>query len=488
MGNDLKKIYADFLEEKTRRQRRRKFYTYFPDAGPLRRELYPKHIEFFRAGAKYRERGFMAANRIGKTESAGGFELTCHLTGLYPEWWEGRRFDHPIDAWAAGKSNETTRNIIQFKLFGKVLGSGLTKRLAGTGVIPGDLVGKPSWRSGFQDLVDTVPIKHASGEWSQLALKSYEQGRGSFEGTEKHVIWLDEEPPEDVYGECLIRTMTTGGMIIATFTPLEGITPVVLSFLPNGKLPDGNAQVTPTKYLVTAGWDHVPHLTEDAKRELLAATPPYLRDARSKGIPQLGSGAIYPIAEEEITCDPFEIPFWWPRAYGMDVGWNCTAAVWGAWDRESDCVYLYSEYKKGEAEPVVHAHAINARGKWIPGVIDPASRGRGQGDGKRLLTQYQDYLNIDLADNAVEAGLFACWDRFSTGRLKIFKSLVQTLGEIRMYRRDEHGKVVKDNDHVMDAMRYLVMSGMRLAKTEPVDREEEDAKYADDGRSAVGGY
>lgn len=228
----------ELLEEAERRKSRRKIDSFFPDEGPLRRELYPKHLEFFAAGATYRERCFLAANRIGKSEGAGGYETALHLTGAYPDWWPGRRFTRPISAWAAGKTNETTRDIVQAKLVGAVTG-GAPKTVSGTGLIYGDCIGDLNWKQGVQDLLDTVMVKHVSGGWSRLGLKSYQQGRGAFEGTEQDVIWLDEEPPIDIYGECLIRTATTGGMVAITFTPLEGVTETVKSFLPNG-MPKGN--------------------------------------------------------------------------------------------------------------------------------------------------------------------------------------------------------------------------------------------------------
>lgn len=234
---NLRELQLERLQlqnEQIRRAKRKKLYTYYPDEGPLRRELYPKHMEFFRVGGIYRERCFMAANRIGKTEGAGGYETTLHLTGLYPDWWEGSIFDAPISAWAAGKTNETTRDIVQAKLFGKVQGSGANKRLSGTGLIPGDLIGDISWKQGVSDLVDKVEIKHVTGGTSILGLKSYQQGRGAFEGTEQDLIWLDEEPPLDIYSECLIRTATTDGLVYMTFTPLEGMTDTVLQFIPEG--------------------------------------------------------------------------------------------------------------------------------------------------------------------------------------------------------------------------------------------------------------
>jgi len=167
----------------------------------------------------------------------GGYETTVHLTGDYPDWWPGKRFYRPTDCWAAGKTNETTRDIIQAKLLGPVVYDGARKTTAGTGLIPGDRIGPMTWKGGVTNLVDTVRIRHKSGDWSLLGLKAYQQGRGSFEGTEKDLVWLDEEPPMDVYGECLIRTMTTGGLVMITFTPLEGINEVVMSFLPEEQRP-----------------------------------------------------------------------------------------------------------------------------------------------------------------------------------------------------------------------------------------------------------
>ena len=162
------------------------------------------------------------------------------------------------------------------------------------------------------------------------------------------------------------------------------------------------------------------------------------------------------------------VPGHWPRAYGLDVGWNRTAAVWGALDRDSDVLYLYSEHYVGEAEPSVHASAIQARGKWIRGAIDPASRGRTQTDGRQLLQMYTDLgLDLTMADNAVEAGIYRVWQRLTSGRLKAFESLQQWFAEFRLYRRDEKGKVVKERDHLMDATRHLEMEMLNIGKTEP---------------------
>ncbi len=434
----------------------------YPETGPLRRELYIPHQEYFRAGATYRERAMISGNRVGKTEGVGGYELTLHLTGQYPDWWEGKRFDRGIKAWAAGDTSQTVRDIIQYKLLGPV-----SER--GTGLIPGDLILDTKNKAGsVPDTVESIAVQHVSGDVSHLSLKSYDQKRKSFQGTEQDVIWLDEECSIGIYAECLLRTMTTDGLIMCTFTPLSGLSETVLSFMPAGKVPE---EFTETgKYVVTATWDDAPHLTERQKTELLASIPAYQRDARAKGVPQLGSGAIYPILEDEILVEPFEIPPSWPKAYALDVGWNRTAALWMAWDQQSDVIYLYSEHYQGKAEPVIHAEAVKARGAWIPGVIDPAARGRNQKDGTRLIDDYVGLgLSLTYAINAVESGLLAVWQRLSTGRLKVFKGLQNFLAEYRVYRRDDNGKIVKENDHLMDDMRYLISTGLSVAMTAPPD-------------------
>ena len=230
-------------------------------------------------------------------------------------------------------------------------------------------------------------------------------------------------------------------------------------------------EITPSKYLVTVGWQDTPHLTEQAKEELLRSTPPHLRDARSKGIPSQGAGAIYPISWEDVSCPPFQIPEYWPRCYGLDVGWNHrTAAVWLAWDRSVDIVYAYSEHSRSQAEPTVHAAAIKARGEWIPGAIDPAAEGRSQIDGRQLIEEYRNHgLDLTKADNSVEAGLLAVFDRLTTGRLKFFKTLQYTEAEYLNYHRDENGKIDKVDDDCMDAVRYAV-SKLQIARVRPAPK------------------
>ena len=443
------------LDAEAERRANYKVKSYFPDAGPYRRELYPKHVRFFAAGAHHRTRAFLAGNRVGKSE-AGAFETTLHVTGIYPEWWMGRRFDTPVNVCVAGDTAKTVRDILQEKLLGPPG--------ARAGMIPAHLIDRRSAKQGLADAVESLWVRHATGGVSVISFKSYDQRREAFQGTAQHLIWLDEEPPEDILTESILRTTKTsdfpGGMVMLTFTPLQGLTPLILSFLPGGNLTapvDGN--------VVFCDWSEVPHLSEQEKADLVTRIPAYQRDARTKGIPALGSGAIYPVPESDVRVKDFDKPKHWPRGFALDTGWDTTAAVWGAFDRETQVLYIYNVYTRGQAEPAIHAAAVRARGSWIPGVGDAAAINNA--DGRQFLEIYRQLgLDLTLADKAVEAGIQEVWEMLSAGRLKVFESCGPWFDEFRIYRRDDKGRIVKKHDHLMDCTRYLVRGRQRM-KVQP---------------------
>lgn len=155
-----------------------------------------------------------------------------------------------------------------------------------------------------------------------------------------------------------------------------------------------------------------------------------------------------------------------------------SSAIFLALNRDNDCLYVTSEHYRGEAEPVIHAEAIKARGKWLKGAIDPAARGRSQVDGRNLLDMYQELgLNLVEADNAVEAGIYQMTMRLTSGRLKVFKSCQKLLQEMRLYRRDEKGRVVKQDDHGCDALRYGIMEMHNILRTQPAEKKKESEEY-----------
>jgi phage terminase large subunit-like protein len=410
----------------------------------------------------------MMANQIGKS-TAGAYVTACHLTGLYPDWWEGHKFELPIYAWAAGVSNDTTRDILQTELFGLAE----DEEGWGSGMVPRHTAPQSNAtrrRGTTGNTYDSVLVTHhhpvtgkANGH-SRLGFKSYEMGEQKFYGRPVDWIWLDEQPPSNIYTQCITRTVATNGYVMMTFTPEDGMTPVVHQFMNDRQ---------PGQYLLQASWDDAPHLIDSVKEQLLAQYPPHERDLRSKGIPVFGSGLVFPVSEETLVIEPFDLPDHWPRIAGLDFGWDHpTACVWIAHDTDSDTYYLYDEYSKNKESVVVHAAALNARQRWIPVAWPKDGLQSDKGSGISLAEQYRgqnvemllDWARNPLAlgekgkgNNAIEPGIMDMFQRMETGRFKVFSHMVGWLQEFRSYHRKD-GKIVPMRDDLMSATRYACMA------------------------------
>ena len=241
-----------------------------------------------------------------------------------------------------------------------------------------------------------------------------------------------------------------------------------------------------SKYIDLIGWDDVPHLQppniSQAELDALEADMlPHQRSARRTGRPALGAGAIYPVDERDLLIKPFPIPEHYERGYAFDVGWKKTAALIAARDPETRCVYLTGEYYRGEQQPIIHAHGIRSMLPFdeLIGCIDPAAAGSNQKDGSNLMQEYCDLgLNLVKANNSVDAGLHAVLVLMQAGLLKVFDTLKNFITELRLYRRDEKGKIVKENDHLMDCLRYLIYTA-NLFMTQPQTRARRGVKYGE---------
>lgn len=489
----------ELLTELDRRKHYNKLDFAFPDEGPLSRDHYPGQIAFFAAGKDYKERAIVAGNRTGKTFAAM-YEVAVHATGLYPKWWTGYRFKHPVSIWCVGKSNESTKDILQLELIGSIVDKG-------SGLIPKDMLLSTTNRPGVPEAIQTARIRHFTDGIedgiSDIGFKSYEQGRDALQGTAINVVSIDEEPKDyGIYEELLTRTVKCRhcqdpkcrGRVIATFTPLFGVSQVVTQFLPAGQFPPNHVHPETKKWVCQLNLLDAPHMDQNTKDEFINGIAPWMRDARIRGIPQLGSGQIYRVPEADITVEPFPIPADWPRVYGLDVGWEKTAVVWMAQNPADNVWYIYSEHYVDRQEAPLHVEAIKSRGVWIPGVADPAAN-RSRDDGTTLFNQYVELgLNLRLARNTIEAGLSMVWQMMSCGQLKVFSSCRNWFMEFRMYHKDEHGKIPdRQPDHLMDATRYCVMSGLQIAITNPMLDEDdfEDnwfTRRPDAGASEVTGY
>ncbi|MGL4527896.1 MAG: terminase large subunit domain-containing protein [Aestuariivirga sp.] len=439
--------FLSLLEARDRLRRQNRLRSYRP---------YAKQLEFHNVTT--RERLLIAANQVGKT-LAGAAECAMHLTGEYPDWWKGHKFTRPITALAGSESYELTRDGVQRLL----IGPPANEDDWGTGYIPARTILARTRRAGVSNALDSVTIRHVSGSTSTLLFKAYEQGRGKWQANTVDYVWFDEEPPQDVYFEGITRTNATRGLIVLTFTPLNGMSDVVARYL----MQDSSDRAT-----VTMTIDDAEHYTVEDRARIIASYPAHELEARTKGIPSMGSGRVFPVTDESILCEPIEIPMHWPQIVGIDFGWDHPfAACRLAWDRNNDCIYVTAEYRQREASPIIHAASIKPWGAWLPVAWPHDGLQHDKGSGEQLAAQYKaqglamlpERATFQDGTNGVEAGVSEMLQRMQTGRWKVFRTCLAWMEECRLYHRD-NGKIVKERDDLISGSRYGMMM-LRHAKT-----------------------
>lgn len=422
---------------------------------------YPKQKEFHDMGAHKTERLLSAGNQLGKTY-AGAMEAAYHATGLYPHWWKGRRFKKANRGWVGGESAPVVRDTSQKLLLGDLTAG---QDQLGTGAIPADMVGTVTWSRGVAQGVDTVTVKHKTGGTSIIKFKSYEQQRQKWQGDTIDWVWFDEEPTMELYSEGVARYTATGGMAWMTFTPLKGMSTVVRRFKQESN--DSRGEVIMTAHDAL-------HITEPMLKDMLSKYPDHEHETRINGVPMQGEGRIYVENEKNITVPPFDIPDYWPRIIGADFGYgdHPTAGAWLAHDRDNDIVYLYRSYRKRKTSIADNAEAFRAGGR-IP-IAWPQDLKRSANDVVSAnLTMKDQYANsyclmlpgpVRNKDGSVSvwAGVVDIQQRMVAGRFKVFSSQHEFFEEYRNYHMKD-GKIVKEMDDLLDAVRYGMM-GLQYAR------------------------
>ena len=412
-------------------------------------------------------RMLMAANQIGKT-ICGAYETAIHLTGLYPDDWDGTVFEHPIECLCGSNTNETTRDLMQKELFGLPQDD---KQL-GTGAVPRSCIGDRTRKPGVPNAFDTVMVKHHDRDgnvdgWSKVAFRAYEQGAKKHMGLRIHFGWMDEEPPADIWAQYLRGTFSTQGRLIITMTPEEGVTDVVHQFMTDLQI--GQA-------LIQATWDDAPHMTEEVREAKLAQVPKHEREMRSRGIPKMGTGLVFPVPDEDIMVEPFAIPHFWRRGIGLDFGWeHPAAAAWLALDPETNTTYVYNVYRKDRQLISTIASAIKSTpdGSWAPVAWPHDGMEKDRQSGKPIAQLYREQgLNMLInhfsnppapgqkegqGGQGVEVGLTAMLEAMEEGRFKVFSTCPEFFDEKGTYHR-VNGVLVKKRDDVMSATRYAFQS------------------------------
>lgn len=424
-----------------------------------------KQAEFHRMGRDHRQRLLMAGNQTGKTYGAG-CEITYHMTGEYPDWWQGYRFTRPINLWAAGVTARSTRLNPQRILLGR-------GRNWGTGTVrKRDLIGEPLMARGEPDLVDSFQVQHKTGGVSTCWFLNYQQGREKWQGETLDLIWCDEEPPYDIYSEAITRLNRRKGLMLITFTPLLGMTEVVRLFLRPAADDIGARQRAVTKMTL----EDATFYTKKEMQEIVGQYGEFERDARTKGIPMLGSGLVYPVPDEDLMIEPFKLPDYYARIVGIDLGIDHpNAGCWVAHDRDTDTVYIYDIYKKRDQRLSEFADAVKSRGDWVPvsWPHDALKRDPRSGEvfAEMLRRRYKlETLGMSArwdedrgGPQSRERATAECLERMQTGRLKVFKTCREWFDEKASYHRKD-GLIVDFNDDLMSAMHYAIMM-LRYART-----------------------
>ncbi len=458
---------------------------------------YSKQREFH--FGQFSERMLGAGNQTGKT-FAGAREAAYHTTGLYPDWWEGQRFKKPTVGWVGGVSGEVIRDTTQKLLVGRMQ----DPESLGSEAIPKDRIIDTSKALGVKDLLDHIKVKHVTGGTSLIFFKSYEKGREKFQGETIDWVWLDEEPPPEIYSECMTRTNNgqLGQFIFITFTPLKGMTTVAYDFY---------SGLNPVKHLTIMTIYDVDHYTDEEKASIVASYPAHEREARSKGVPTVGEGRIFLTPEDDIKHKMQSFPEWWPHIIGHDFGYgqsdtaHPTALVWMCWDRDRDIIYIYDCCYVKKPTPIKVAGAIRGRSDsidWIP-VAWPhdamkASGGNEKGTMAELhrvqgMQMLDEHAKFEDGSNSVEAGIMDMDQRMQDGRLFIAAHLEEWFAEYRMYHRakPKNGSImsqpviVKLRDDLMSATRYAIMC-LRHAECRP--REEDNEDFEEYSEVGPGGY
>lgn len=454
------------LEERARAKRENRFKSFQP---------YPKQMEFCQATADHTEAVLQAGNQLGKSE-IGAYLATVFATGLYPDWWQGRRFGGPTRGWATGESTVAVRDVSQRKLCGPPGDDALF----GTGMIPKSLIAGKILGHGAGGAFDTIKVKHVSGGISEISFKSYDQDRSKWQGATLDWLWCDEEPPVDHYLEGLARLVATNGLAYSTFTPLNGLNLILPRFN------ERTAEAKRDRIVIRMRLTDAGHLADPERQAALIATfPGHQRRARIDGLPMLGSGAVFEDVQLEDLLDPVRIvgndivhkdvgpidsrgwSFLWAVDFGID---HFFGAVLLGHDRDNDVVTVLAEIKMKGGIPAMHASrmkhiAANVKVAWPH---DGTQRDKGSGEQlaaiykREGLQMLPEHATFESGGYSTEAGIMETLARMRSGRFKVGAHCTEWQDEFAGYHRKE-GVIVKTNDDLLSATRIGIMQ-LRAAR------------------------
>jgi len=437
---------------------------------------------FFETGSSDR-RGILAANRIGKTVSTC-YETAMHLTGIYPDWWTGRRFEKPITAMVAGEGWSQVAMVLQNELLGtqdiKI------QDAVGSGAIPRDHIVFETMRNDGANCIG-CEIRHANGNNSYLVFANYTQEVRQMQGFRLDLAIFDEQPPDDFFSEIVTRTATTQGQVLCSFTPLKGLNGLVSKFWNHE---EGYEHIR-------VSWDDVPEYDPWGEPFLLAETRaqlerdylPHERDARRNGVPVMGKGAVFQIRN-------------WPtyktgdydlrsvqgikRIIALDLGLinDKTVITLMYWHPEEQEAWLHHQIVvKGteEANPMNYInHLMRPEVFGTPIVLpaDASTQGRYTMSSQSIRELFEQYeLNVHpeaimnppddagRRTNHKSFGINVMRQMLELGTLHVNENCQEFIREAQNYYADERGRF-SDPDDCIDSARYALIGCLQgLAET-----------------------
>jgi phage terminase large subunit-like protein len=424
---------------------------------------YPTQLAFFAAGSSgAHQRLIYGGNQTGKTLSCAA-ETAWHLTGDYPDWWAGKRFNKPIRCWIVGESTTLVRDTVQRQLCGG-------REEFGTGTIPLESFGKkPVMVAGGTGAIDTVFITHLTDGkvdgTSEATFKSFEMRRERLQSESIDLCWIDERPDEQIFSELYARTIATNGHILVSFTPIgEGAAAgVTYRFLSE---PSADRSV----HRITGA--EAKHISEARREEVAAGIPEHEKEARLEGIPQLGTGPVFPLELLPTMIKPFDpdaLPSWARWCVGIDFGFDHPfAAVLIAWAHDTGQIWVIDSFRMERSSALYHVQRIHAmtRGLRVPVAFPHDGAQHDKGSGLPLAGQYKNFGANMMPRHAtnhgtnhfnVEPALEEMRETMFAAKLTIAPHNTELIEELRHYHRSEDFRIVKQRDDLVCALRYAWM-------------------------------
>ena len=418
-----------------------------------------KQLAFHRS--KKRNRWVFGGNRSGKTE-CGAVECIWILRGIHPY----RKNRKDAFGWCVSLSQQVQRDVAQAKILR---------------YLPKSWIADITMLSGRRDspsggVIDQIKIKNVFGGISTLGFKSCDQGREKFQGSSLDFVWFDEEPPRDVYEECVMRVMDRRGDIFGTMTPLKGKTFIYNEIYMN-------TRKNPEIWCEFMTWEDNPYLPKSEIKALENALDKSALDARKYGKFSEGQGLVYPEFDEKVhVIEPFDVPKEWQDIISIDPGLNNPlSAHWYCVDWDGN-VYVVAEHFESGKDVDYHAAAIreicrklgwktDSRGR-VRALIDSAANQRTLASAKSVSELFceRGILVYTKVDKDVFSGIsrVKAFLKKDNGEpdIFIFSNCVKMIEEFRGYFWAGDDAPVKRDDHCMDELRYYIMTRPRAAKKE----------------------